>query len=553
MPPRTDEELALQRDVLDEILPRIGNEPWQTLYSNAGPDQRETTIWCALLEPHAVRAAMDRVSWDLPIGTGLPCFSQSSSSAGTVTTYERFGGARGVRPLVLVRSFGGAFPPYFELDEEFRLYHNLADDRNRGLLLSFNGSGREIEVVRIAERQITAHLKYLRQFLAGTGLHLAIYFESHRYSHVRLVDVPEHERERTASKDLVRWHRTITECDFKEDAETFSRLLGKVILAPSPRENAGVWPFSEDRKGNPDVAFIVSTDSDGNPIESTSDPDQLGNYFGANPDAYHYLTPVHFRREVLGKYFAEPDRYRVADGQLSCLSLWSCSIDNDLDSHVVVFLGDLGRDLPYEERLHWRQFNVPPEGGVSETQFRRGVLAEFADAKALDLVFRREYASLLERWQQMHGWPLFLEPATGDQHLLAMVRVPVTDSQNEFDEQVICLTKLLVDSLNERELEARVDTLDKGVKGIGKLSAFLEETACPDRPAIVGFLRDLQRLRSAGSAHRKGVGYAKIASEFGLQSSRKADVCRRLLTTAIDTLRMLRRHYCTDEAGQPPE
>ena len=83
------------------------------------------------------------------------------------------------------------------------------------------------------------------------------------------------------------------------------------------------------------------------------------------------IVSARFRREVLAKYFAEPERYSVSDGQLTCLSLWSCQIDNDLPSHVVVFLGDLGRDLPYEERLHWRQFNVSPEGGVRETNFRR--------------------------------------------------------------------------------------------------------------------------------------------------------------------------------------
>ncbi len=553
MSQRNARELLLQLDFLEDTLPRMGKSPWQTLYSNTNVDGRELTIWCALLQPQRVAAAMTDVSWDLPIGNGLPCFSQSSSSGKTVTTYHRFGGTCGVRPLVLYRSFGGAFPPYFEIDEEFRLYHELADDKNRGLLLSFDGSGREIEVARITEQKVSARLKYLRQFQAGTGLHLALYFESHRYSEVPLVDVPKNERERTTFDDRVVWHRAIVDCDFKADAETFSRLLGKVILPPPPRDNAGVWPFAEDRQDDRDVKFIVSTDSNGDPIESTSNPEQLANYFGANPDAYQYLTPVYFRREVLGKYFAEPDRYRVADGQLSCLSLWSCRIDNDLDSHVVMFLGDLGRDLPYEERLHWRQFNVLPEGGVSETQFRRGFLAEFADAKAPDLVFRREYASLLERWPQMHGWPLFLAPAVGDRHLLATIRVPVTDSQSELDEQIMCLTKLLVDSLNERELAVQVGGSGKSLTGIAKLSAFLEKTGCPHSSSIVEFLRDLQALRSTGSAHRKGRSYAKRLDKLGLSSTTKADMCRHLLATAAAALRTLRHHYCEDAGRHAPD
>ena len=330
------------------------------------------------------------------------------------------------------------------------------------------------------------------------------------------------------------------------DAKTFSRLLGKVILPPPPQEEAGVWPFSD--RSDRDVYFIVDTDSNGDSIESTSNPDQLRNYFGANPDAYHFLTPVFFRRVVLDKYFAEPDRYRVADGLLSCLSLWSCKIDNDLDSHVVMFLGNLGH-LPYEERLHWRQFNVQPEAGVSETQYRRGFLAEFADAKAPDLVFRRDYERFVESWTREHGWPLFLPLTTGDQHLLATIRVPATDSQNEFDEQIMCLAKLLVDSLNERELADQLDGSRDDLKGIAKLSAFLDQTGCPDTSSIVEFLRDLQTLRSTGSAHRKGRSYARILKKLGGESVAKGEMCRRLLSGAIAALSALRSHY-TDGEGR---
>ena len=264
------------------------------------------------------------------------------------------------------------------------------------------------------------------------------------------------------------------------------------------------------------MAFIIGVDEDGNSVEHTSDPDTLGNYFGANPGAPHYLTAIYFRREVMAKYYAEPERYNVSDGQLTCLSLWSCQIDNDLSSHVAVFLGDLGRDLPYEERLHWRQFNVPPEGGVSETNFRRSFLAQFTDAQAPDLAFRSEYAKIVREWEKAHGWPLFLPLSLGDAYLLDTVRIPVTNSQAEFDEQVGHLTKLLVDSLNEKELAERAGVLEEGTKGISKLAGFLESTQFPERQSIIQLLRDLQPLRSTGSAHRKGSAYEKIIAKLGV-------------------------------------
>lgn len=536
-------EFLLQLDIIGELLPRIGKEQWQTLYCTADSRPYRFGMWCALLDDDAAASAIAHDSWDLMVGDGKPGFSQSWSDGREVITYHRFGTRSGVRPLVLYRTFHGAFPEYVEVDEEFRLYHDLAEDKARGLLLSFDASGREIEVARVTPDEVRARLKYVRQFQAGIGMHLAIFIDSVRYSPIPLADVPANEVERVERDGLVRWRRNIAKYKFRDDFETFSRVLGKVILAPPAREKAGVWPFETD-DDQKEVAFIIGVDEDGNELEQTSDPDKLDNYFGANPGAAHYLTPVYFRREVLAKYFAEPERYNVSDGRLTCLNLWSCQIDNDLESHVVVFLGDLGRDLPYEERLHWRQFNVTPEGGVSETNFRRSFLAQFTDAKAPDLTFRREYAKIIREWENLHGWPLFLPPSPGDAHLLETIRIPVTNSQVELDEQIGNLTKLLVDSLNEKELAVRAGVLEEGSKGIGKLAAFLEATQFTERQSVIQFLRDLQTLRSTGSAHRKGSGYERIIARLGVDVGRKPDALRRILEEASAALRALRLHYC---------
>ena len=156
------------------------------------------------------------------------------------------------------------------------------------------------------------------------------------------------------------------------------------------------------------MGFIIEIDANGKETEYTSDPKALANNFGANVGAPHYLTPVYFLREVLAKYFAEPEGYAVSDGRLSRLGLWGCQIDNDLERYVVVFLGDLWHDLPYEERLHWRQFNVPPGNGISRTNLERSILGRFADPSFPDLAFRREYTKVLGDWDKTLGWPLFL-------------------------------------------------------------------------------------------------------------------------------------------------
>lgn len=544
--PRQDTlDFLLQSDVIHELSTKIGADQWQPLFQRRHQPPHRFTIWSALLDGEAAAKAIEHDSWDLSVGDGKPSFSESWAKGKKKITYHRFGQAGGVRPLVHYRSFNGAFPEYFELDEEFRHYHDLAEDKTRNLLLAFDASGREIEVVRITRDEVTTQLKYLRQFQAAIRWHLAIFVDSVRYSNIALADVPVDERECVKVSEAARWRRNITRCDFNDAYETFSRVLGKVILPPPPRKKSGVWPF-QDQDLQKFASFIIGIDSEGNAVEHTSDPNQLANYFGANPDAPHYLTPVYFRREVLAKYFGEPDRYLVSDGRLTCLSLWSCQIDNDLKSHVVVFLGDLGRDLPYEEQLHWRQFNVLPESRISETNFRRSFLAQFADAQAPDLTFRHEYARISVDWCNRYGWSLFLAPSPGDSHLLDTIRIPVTNSQTEFDEQIGCITKLLIDSLNEKELSDRAGPFEQAAKGITKFDRFLQKTDFPQRPELVQLLRDLQTLRSSGSAHRKGSAYDNITTKLQIDGSQKADAIRRLLESAAGGLRALRLHYCGD-------
>ncbi len=542
---RTNLEYLLQADLLANVIPALGTEQWQPLYVSQHSRPDRFGLYCALLGGPAAEQAVQRDGWDLKIGDGLPGFSGGYARDGKIdATYHRFGDSRGVRPLVVYRDFHGVFPDYVELCEEFRHYHNLADDPKRGLLLDFDDSGYEIEVARIAPKQVDVRLRYLKQFLAGTRLHLGIYIDSVRYSKIPLDQIAEDQRELIVQQEFLRYRRDIVKCDHIPEYATFSRVLSTVVIPPGPLERAGIWPFepADDRE----VTFIVGVDGDGEPVEHTSNHEKLGNYFGANADAPHYLTPIYFRKEVLGKYYADPDRYSVSDGRLSCFALWGCQIDNNHPTHVVVFLGDLGRDLPYEERLHWKQFNVPPEGGVSEPNYRRSFLAQWAAPQAPDLIFREEYERLNKCWHKSQGWPPFLKPAAGDTHLLETIHIPVTNSQSELDEQVLALTKLLIDSLNEKEIESHGGTGEAGEKGITKFARFLTATGFEQTEAVVSFLRDLQALRSAGSGHRKGKRYDQIIADLGIDPKNKPAVMSRLLEEATVVLSALGLKYCTD-------
>jgi hypothetical protein len=208
------------------------------------------------------------------------------------------------------------------------------------------------------------------------------------------------------------------------------------------------------------------------------------------------------------------------------------SIDNDHDDFVVAFLGDLGEYLPEGERTYWRAFNVPPQGGMSETSFRRAILAQFAASKSVDLRFRKSYREILRRWPERFGWTLFREPERGDTQLLATIRRTLHNSDSEFEDIVRTLAKLLVDSLNEEALVKESGKGERDEKGITKFDRWLRHASYPEAARDIGFLRTLQEVRSKGAAHRKGADYERTLDRaFG--TKRRSAAADDLLQRAV--------------------
>jgi len=321
-------------------------------------------------------------------------------------------------------------------------------------------------------------------------------------------------------------------------------------VPPLPLEECGIWPYDEPEQHY--AEFIIGLDEHGNPRQHTCAPEKLANYFGKNPDAPHFLTPVVFRREVLKKYYEHPEKYDVEDGYLRCGSLWGLRIDNDAADRVTVFLGYLGEALQYEEQLYWKSFNKAPEGGradLSETSIRRGFQAEFAEPSSPELVFKYEFVAFGEAWEKRFGWPLMRPLHAADAHVIKKLHAPTTSSAAEFDDQVLLLTKLLVDSLNDAKIVAELGSTVPNEKSIAKLDRFLTAKGYPETRRDIEFMRLLQETRSGGAAHRKGDNYNKVVKKLGLEKRTTEEVFAELLQSAISMLRGLKAFFVQNPAS----
>ena len=362
------------------VVDEIGKGKWTTLYEYQCREGYSRCFYSALLSIERVSSSLEQSSWDISIGDGAPGFSQYFEDGRTITTYHRHS-LPGIEPIIYSRNFHDLKPRQFDLSEEFRLFHNLYHDRNNDRFIHLDNRGNEFVAVEVAPGRVRVLTRLLQQYLAARQCALALFFDHRVDANVDAATA----RTTFPAVEVATADRRYSFHVGEVTNGVISRLIGKKIMPPPSITEAGIWPY-ETTRDDKYAEFIIGISDDGTPAVHNCNPAGLANYFGANEHAPHYLTPVWFSRDVLTKYYDDPDKFSVEDGYLRCGALWGIRIDNNLPDHVVVYLGDLGRDLSYDEQMYWKYFNISPgEGGTSVTNFKRSFLAQFSDPSSPDL------------------------------------------------------------------------------------------------------------------------------------------------------------------------
>lgn len=502
-----------------EAIDNLFAGPWITLYRS----DEEEHWFSGLIAPEYLAEALDQIQWDVHLGDTRPSIVTFGYGDEAKTAYQRFPDD-GFEPIVIARERGNG-PLFVELAEDLRLFLNLFPDES-GNQVCADANGDDQVVAMVTPEVVRIRKGPLLRYIQARQYHLAIYFD-----HVVWLDgvavnpLPESDHFFDVCESDRRWSFASSD----DGGAAMSRLCGKRVLSPAPRTSRSSKDADEDRY----ASFIISEDDAGKPIEYLSDPKGLGDLFGKNPDAPNFLTPVHFKREVLDRYFHNPGKYAVSDGVVRNDPHWVLRMDDDHSDRVVAFLGDLGRDLPYTEQLHWRAHNISPDGGLSKTARSRSFDAEFADGEQPEHRFKFAYARFCERWENAHGWPLIRPLATGDQHLLTKLHVPTSDNPAELDAQLLGLAKILVDSLNDSEIDAALAAPVPDERSLAKLERYLIWRGYPETQRDVGTLRAIQGLRSTGAAHARGSNYTKALKRRSLDNQPAPVVIRALIEDAI--------------------
>ena len=489
-----------------------GDGPWTIVCDDWRFDNDDNGgQYMAFAQPQMRNKILSHGGWDFSKGDGFPGFAMT----GEETKYTKGDKLPEFEPLVICQHYYGVVPDELHISEEFRLLMNLWQDPKSGDYFEIKDDGSKDLAIRYKDKRIEVRTPLLKRYMAARQLDAVLFIDT-RVSVEYAGDVADFSDlkfEGQIGDELMYLSRSVGRSPLS-DARVGSLVFAKRILPAPPQETCGIWPWDEDDPADyPE--FIIDEDEYGKPVKYTCDPDRLANYFGKNPDAPHYLTPVFFKPEVLQRYYDDSNLYTVSDGHLSCASMWSVKIDNGNPNCVVVFLGDIGRDIPAGHRTHWLSYNVSPTQRMSDVGVRRAFFGQFADSENPEHRFKLAYNQLQNSWDEHWGWRLHRKAEGQDAGVLQRLRIPVNDTDAELRTQSINLALVLVDYLNEKELASYLSDA-KGDKGIAKLKKFLEAQSYQHTERDIRLLQRIQRMRSRIGAHSSGSsGQAYLEEELG--------------------------------------
>jgi len=411
--------------------------------------------------------------------------------------------------FVDVKSHNGYTTPTVEITHPFLWYWGAFPTANGWSYL--NSAGRDIELIRTevtmdAWRVEVAALE-LRTFLAEAEMDLVVQLDYVSKIEVRgFTKTGEEFQEDLAHFD---WHAT------PDGVATpaFSQIRGQYVIRGLLTSRVPSW--DQDTPDGALPEFIYGVDpATGAFLKHTCDQSALGTYFDGDETRLHYLTPINFTREVLGRYAAEPERYTVTSHDIFCLDLWRLEIATNTAGLIEVFLGDLGK-LPRSEMPHWVQHNVPPQGEMEEGRFRRDFLGQWTDSPDPVGELRRARESVNRAAQSSLGAVMFRDVDPQATKEFAALVGPTTDDPSSLGGPVLVLVKALVDSLNSDLLRAQLGDAASGEQSLALLARWVERIGL-ERETFEPFAA-LQGLRSAGGiAHLAGSRAGAARTRLGI-------------------------------------
>ncbi len=422
---------------------------------------------------------------------------------------------------------------YFEINQEITHVLGLHYIPERSAWCKLDQHGDVEEVVKIVDIDIED----------STSLGIAVTFNSHelqkycaafRKKLLRMFDFTRYKK-----KDFTGWgekgeEQTLPQTNgisisltVEPGVGSYSRGLQIVENTFSPEAIRDELWGAADENDKQYASFIAHDWKNQRLDEICCSPNSLANYF-TKSDLPFELSPAFFRPEVLSKYKADRQKYNLQDRSISCRGTWHLeTYDINKADQVHTYLVYLSR-LPYEEQLHWRQYNEVPKAPLSERAIRTDFKGQWYEEYDPLLSLKRHLRNLLDK---KCPWWTLQNPMQIDE-----VHYPVTTSKDEWANEILSLDQLLVEGLVHKWLKTKVTELGgKPGATIRQLKLFeccLVQLGFEEEHAyeLMTPFHEIHNLRSLVKGHRWGTEAdnesKKALREFGSYKNHFRSLCQ---------------------------
>jgi len=515
----------LLKDWIKQINTKFSKDGWVTVYHQNHDDENQDLIFCCLVGNRRLKDYLQDTNWVIEPGSeGKPAIWGDGK-------YETHSD-KGFEPFIFSKhfSFTDGEDSYFDIGEEFVLYYRLYEkgpDKQNRTFYFIDDAGEFDEVIVVQPTQVKVKLKYLTEYISVRKMNFGILFDFMRLA--KLTDKIEAQAQDTDFRgEHFFYNHLIRSTPWADDSRLQSWIHGKLIIPADKKKRKG-YHFSHENVQY--ESFITGYDEQGNE-KLTSCKRENGKYF--------MLT--YFKKDVLTKYYNDPSRYQV-DGWHVKSKFLSLKIDNNINDYVAVFLVELAT-LPHKEQLHWKQYNIAPQKGISSTYYKTMIEGNWAEhPETPDLFFKFKFKQFNKKWKDKFDWYFYKQLSKEDEHIFTALHLPTSNNIKSFCEQILSLIKITIDRLNEAEFAKQI-VIEDGDRGITKLDKFLRAKGL-ELPEMIEFLRSLWDLRSGLLAHsfsNSNEKCKKAMKFFKIDEHNYTEVARDIFIKSIYTLNTLEQH-----------
>lgn len=485
-----------------ELYKNLNSEDWITLYEENTQRNWENDIFtfCALTDKEYIDNTryLENFEWEFaPDSFGKAGF-------GTYGTYENgeikeelyfFDGVThdNFEYLIALRTFE-KYDKCVEINPKFVWYGNLV----KGKEGYYNPISDEL-VIKVCERKIMVQREYLKDFLCAYQKVCVIACDHRRWFNSSN-DVGEQNSNIKGKNVFLAYN--ISTCSGSSTGYGYcASIIGKTVIMPFKKPHHPDYKYFTEQEQYED--FIVDYDEDEDEtVYYTCNGKELANFFGANPEAPHFLTPVYFKIQVLDRYKNDSRNYTITDSTINFLSEWSIPFNVNKENIVSVWLGDLGR-IPYKEQQYWKAYNIPPKGGMDQKFIDRQLRNKWTDASRIEAKLVPTLNKLNAIISEKYGDVIFKVLSDADKEIYNTFMLPTNYSMPEYQSFLLKLCKLVSESINTSLIKKSMgENFDENVKGsVLQLGMFLEHIGIDKERKISSSIKKVQDSRNKLAGH----------------------------------------------------